>query len=1376
MTSFTVTDMQQNFKINVVDAVIGDIMTTESELRCTSETIKNYKHMADIEIIELDDPTVGLLLSSRYARHYFGECRKGNPDEPIAVHTDFGWAVLGPVDIDADINELRIDAICSNNELTIEKMISYMYRFDFMARPTEEFPPEMKHNSREDELSLQTMNDSVTYNESTGHYKVSMPWRYGREKTAETLKKIDTLGYTRNRQRKLKEKFLKDEKLREGAFKQIQETIESGHARIVTENSAPTNAPVGYLANHIVLHDDKPGKFRITQDTAAKVNGHRFSDLVLTGPDLLAKLVSILFNFRRKRVVLSADIKSFFFQIEMDRMDAPACRYLWWADAEMTKEIILEPSVYNMGIGASPPISLYTMIYHANEIKHKIDIEIFIDMIKRYYMDDYLTSVDTVQIGANRKKDMTESMQSGGFELTKWRSNYPELNDPFTPTQAKTEPEEGNAISDEPSPLTGNVDEDMEEEENSDEEKEEEREEYAPFRPPGPEEIKYALNQDLEVGKISDVISEGRNEKILGVGYSFSEDVMFLKVGKKLDRTVKSKRDLLSWISAMFDPLGIIAPFILKGRLFFQRVNMADIEWNDQVPQDIIVPFNVYKDSIVHLTKVKIPRWTSVLGLEDCESELLICCDASAIGYGIVAYVRRHLKGDNEAHVSFYMSKSHVVPLQMLRDQVEGQQEHGDSIPRLELVAARLAAIWRDIIVRESGEEFAEIIIFSDSTTVLSWIFDWTKRFMTFENFRLKKIRMLSKLHEWMYIHTSLNPADLSSKGIDADDEKSWAFFHDGPSFFRMKRSQWEAENPQPNIGKGNQQISQLARVAAISLVTIGATRTIPQHETEIDDSVEDCWPIRMTANISIWSRKVRRVALVRKALLNWANKIRKESSKKTILTRLSQELPRLRSKAKELEHKKQELELSLDDRNQGGKLLIKAIQAKYFEKDIVALVKLGVHGPDSFEELKRKESGLLSLSPFLDEENLLRAGGRLKHALGIPYESRYPMILPRKSDECMKALIRHFHVRHHHCSASETFFLLRQKFFFLGGRRTVQEEISCCVPCQIASKLPGKQRLGNLPADRVDNMIPFSVTGADVFGPISLNSGRYTKKRWVILFTCFSTRAIAMYSLKDMTLSTTVNAIVKLSAQYPTLKKLVSDNGTNFKGASREINEAVTAWDKSVMKEKMNEMQLVWEFGPARCGHWGGLWERMIKIVKYSLTACMGSRVIDLDTFDTLLAGITGVVNRRPLSKNSNSITEPMVLTPMNLIFPYVFINRSHSILPPEPADGDHLTSQWQVTRKLMDEFWERFKVEYLQELVTRPKWKTSRKNLKIDDVVMLVDKMAHREDWRMCRIIEIIGTDPEHVRRVKVVDSAGTEFDRHVESLVPLEFSVST
>ena len=197
----------------------------------------------------------------------------------------------------------------------------------------------------------------------------------------------------------------------------------------------------------------------------------------------------------------------------------------------------------------------------------------------------------------------------------------------------------------------------------------------------------------------------------------------------------------------------------------------------------------------------------------------------------------------------------------------------------------------------------------------------------------------------------------------------------------------------------------------------------------------------------------------------------------------------------------------------------------------------------------------------------------------------------------------------------------------------------------------------------------------------------------------------------------------------------MVSDNRTNFEGANQEIDETLTAWDRSKMQDKMNKMQLTWEFGPAHCGHWGGPWERDIKIVKSSLTVCMGRNVIDLDTLETILAGIRGVVNQRLITKNSNRAPELLVLIPMNLIFPYVFINRSSSILPPEPTNGYH---QWLLTRKLLDYVWPRFKRNHTQELIARPKWKTGKKNVKLDDIVLLVDKMAKRENWRMCRITE--------------------------------------
>mgnify|MGYP001794561426 CR=1 FL=1 len=157
------------------------------------------------------------------------------------------------------------------------------------------------------------------------------------------------------------------------------------------------------------------------------------------------------------------------------------------------------------------------------------------------------------------------------------------------------------------------------------------------------------------------------------------------------------------------------------------------------------------------------------MGRHECK--LIIFCDASSVGYGICAYIRRKSYENGNIHVSFLMGKSHVVPLNMMKDPIKGQEPHLGSIPRLELCAAKLAAIWRDILFRESGETFDDVVLFSDSQTVIKWIGDWKKKFKTFEHFRLKKIRLLSQVSEWKYVNTSDNPADVASKGIDANDD-----------------------------------------------------------------------------------------------------------------------------------------------------------------------------------------------------------------------------------------------------------------------------------------------------------------------------------------------------------------------------------------------------------------------------------------------------------------------------------------------------------------------------------------------------------------------------------------------------------------------------
>ena len=74
-------------------------------------------------------------------------------------------------------------------------------------------------------------------------------------------------------------------------------------------------------------------------------------------------------------------------------------------------------------------------------------------------------------------------------------------------------------------------------------------------------------------------------------------------------------------------------------------------------------------------------------------------------------------------------------------------------------------------------------------------------------------------------------------------------------------------------------------------------------------------------------------------------------------------------------------------------------------------------------------------------------------------------------------------------------------------------------------------------------------------------------------MVTCFSTRAIALFPFKDMTSANTINALVKLNSQFPSVKKIYSDNGSNLRSADRELKEAIQKWDKNDLDKKLSEI-----------------------------------------------------------------------------------------------------------------------------------------------------------------------------------------------------------
>ena len=997
VASFRVSNLSETFEISVDNALVGNLLSTESEKPLRAADLTQFDHLKGIVFNELEDDTVGLLLDAKYAWAFMtGRVYAGENDEPLCIETKFGPAIIGP--------KFEKDVVVNNDLCTLDVQsdvladdIRKIFRTDFISRESERFPAEMTHMSANDEWSLEQMNATLKFNKETGHYSVGLPWRLGREETAKLFKNINFYSTAQSRHEKLKKKFERNPELKHGSFMQMDEKLSKGFVRKIESTDAPDGSPVCYLPVHVALHPEKPGKFRLCLDAAAKTGPHFLNKWLLNGPDFLNRLVGILTRFRQKKFTLTGDIKDFFYQIEVDYPDRPALRFMWWTDETMVQTILLEALVHIFGGTSSPAVANFVLRHHANVIKDRFPLDVYWAIIRAFYVDDLLSSQDTVEETFALKENLEKALKEGGFTILKWRSNIPGISEKAetltippsssTPSQM-TQSGNGDAevadsipaATDETAATSG-----LAAEVNNDANDGGRQTGLAAFMGPGSvpppssdddEEAEHdldavsSLSNSWECDQLKELLQEAP-EKVLGVGLDYDTDMLTVRVREKLFKSVKTKSEVLSFIASVYDPLGLVAPYILKGRQFFQLINETAISWKDEVPDDILKPFLKWKESVIHLRLIKIPRWTNPLGLRDCQSDLVIFCDASSVGYGYCAYVRRYLQGGSDrSSVSILFGKALVVPLNMMKNPTEHSISPGDSIPRLELNAARGAAECRDMLLRESGETYDNIYLFSDSLTVLGWLFNFEKRFKTYENFRVKAIRSLSELSEWRHVPTLLNPADLCSKGIESNDTKKWDFYHHGPEFLLSPLSEWPpvrpVNSPCPEVEIGAIFCGDSdSIISPAELLMVGATAG--ETEVVVDHHDDEPWPLKVSKKEDKWEKKIRLVAMVRKVLLTLRERVNRKKNN----------IAESRLRPRNEQKKKLFVVFSEEEKQKAEFLLISAIQNVNFEKETISLIKPGVFTPNALNEMKVKGSALSHLSPFLDSDNVIRVSGR---------------------------------------------------------------------------------------------------------------------------------------------------------------------------------------------------------------------------------------------------------------------------------------------------------------------------------------------------------------------------------------------------------------
>ena len=278
----------------------------------------------------------------------------------------------------------------------------------------------------------------------------------------------------------------------------------------------------------------------------------------------------------------------------------------------------------------------------------------------------------------------------------------------------------------------------------------------------------------------------------------------------------------------------------------------------------------------------------------------------------------------------------------------------------------------------------------------------------------------------------------------------------------------------------------------------------------------------------------------------------------------------------------------------------------------------------------------------------------------------------------------------------------------------------------------------------------PFANCAVDFGGPcLSMQGrGRPRAKRYLCLFMCLQTHCCHLEMATSLETDAFLNAFMRMTARKGWPTKMLSDNGTNFVGAEKEIRELVSHLDHDQLQRMTSSRGVTWHWNPPQGPHLKGVFESMIKSAKRAIYAVLKDADINDEELETTFIRVESVMNSRPLTTVSDDPNDEPVLTPNHFL-----IGRMGGDFVPESVDSTTFSPcrRWRRVQELTRHVWGRWMKEYLPHIGSHQKWFFPTENLKVGDVVMVIDPNASRRDWKVGRIERMY---PGRGQLVRVVD----------------------
>lgn len=615
------------------------------------------------------------------------------------------------------------------------------------------------------------------------------------------------------------------------------------------------------------------------------------------------------------------------------------------------------------------------------------------------------------------------------------------------------------------------------------------------------------------------------------------------------------------------------------------------------------------------------------------------------------------------------------------------------SIPRLELMAAVLGLRLAKFVAGELSVQLISRTFWTDSRNVLCWIRSDVRKYHQFVALRIGEIVEDSKVNEWRWVPSAMNVADLGTKWGKHTEFKVDTPWFTGPRFLVKPEHEWPTTSLPDIAGGGHEMVHHIGlKTSTISILEV------------------------ITPDINRFG-KWEKLRNTQQYLLQFLRLIRKTPMKCPELRELWN-MPLFES---------------------AEVILMRKCQEEEFTEEIKCL--------RSNKQVNRR-SVIYKSSPYLDKTGLLRVKGRIDAARGISPMVKRPIIMPR-NHPLTYLLVDFYHRRFHHHHNEIVVNEMRQRFWIHGLRALVRNTSKKCQFCKNRRALPSVPEMGSLPLERLQSFaVPFYHTGVDYFGPMDVVVGRRREKRWGVLFTCMTVRAVHIEVASSLSTDTFLMVLKQFISRRGVPRQIISDNGTNFRGASRVLMNEI---EKVCAKEVVNKHpEIEWRFIPPASPHMGGTWERMVRSVKSILTEILPQAVVKEEVLRAALADIENILNSRPLTYVPVDSAESEALTPNHFL-----IGSSNGIRERGNTDGSGVTlsKSFRISSALANQFWKRWVHEYLPCLTRRTKWHDKICDpIAINDVVIIVDENTKRNTWNKGIVVDVHRSKEGQVRSAVV------------------------